>query len=359
MKKLLAVIALLLVTAASWASSDGIEVWGKVRKANDGQYYLTMYKNCPVQVTARFHFQYRGGGISQNYDLFMADSIAELHDPVPVEKAVRKVVIEDLYYTATNAEGEPYTTSDPDDPQLNILLLDLFDIYSDIVWSANSRQWPYYSHRHAPSGHRTKLISEADDLDLKELDSDDLLLGIAAVAVAGFGMGIMASQYWDVEDSRYPYFSISPQVQYFFDSEYMRDVFQFKYRFGNKGGWSLFADFGMTQGLADKNGQYRKIQEMNIAGIEERIVYKEQIAFDSGFTWSIGAGLDIGNFSLSINGKPAFYTNDDNFCAAQLGYDFQISDHIGIGLKAGAAVLSYKGKHYLDYPANLGVFWRF
>lgn len=338
MKKSFAAVVLLLVTAVSWASVGDIEVWGRVRKADDGQYYLTMYKNCPVQVTARFHFKYKGGGVSQDFDLFMADSIAELHDPVPVERAVRKVVIEDLYYTATNAEGEPYTTGDPSDPHLNILLLDLFDIYSDVLWSANSHRLSHYSHAHAPSGHMTELVSEADDLDLKELDSDDLLLGIAAVAAAGFGMGAIVSQYWNVADPRYPCFSVSPQVQYFFDSGYMRDVFQFKYRFGNKGGWSLFADFGMTDGMNGADGR---------------------IAFDGGFTWSIGAGLDLGNFSLSINGKPAFHRNDDNFCAAQLGYDFQFSDHMGIGLKAGAAVLSYKDGYYLDYPANLGVFWRF
>lgn len=335
MKRTVAIIVSMLMTAVSWASSGNLEVWGEVRKADDGKYYLTMYKNFPAEVTARFHFKYKGGGLSENYDLYMADSIAELHDPVPVEKAVKKVIIEDLFYTATDAQGARYTTDNPNDPMLNSLLYDLFDIYTDVFWFDNLHRAAYYDGRHLPD-HLKKWRPDADDIDLKELDSDDLLLGIAAVAAAGIGMGVIVSDYWNVADSRYPYFSIDPQIQYFFDSGYMRDVIRFKYRFGNKGGWNLFADLGGTNGTANEYGM-----------------------FDGGFTWSIGAGLDLGNFSMTLNGKPAFYANDDNFCAAQLGYDFQIADHFGIGLKAGAAVLSYDGEYYLDYPVNLGLFWRF
>lgn len=341
MKKTLALLALMLSSLISFASNSRIEVWGEVNEAEDGNYYLTMYKNCPAEVTARFHFKYKGGGVSENYDLFMADSIAELHDPVPVERAVKKVVIEDVFYSVQDAEGQKYTTQDPDDPELGLLLYDLFDIYTDLFWFDNYHRAAYYDHRPAPEPSRVvngrhKWTPKADDIDLEKLDSDDLILGIAAVTVAGIGMGLMVSEYWDVEDPRYPYFSISPQAQFFCESGYLRDVLQLKFRFGKKGGWSLFGDFGATNGTVNERGM-----------------------FDSGFTWSVGAGLDLGNFSMSLSGKPAFYSHDDNFLAAQLGYDFQLTDCFGFDLKAGASVLAYDGENFLDYPINLGVFWRF
>ena len=38
---------------------SNIMVWGEVVTADDGYDYLTMYKNCPAEVTAQFHFKYK------------------------------------------------------------------------------------------------------------------------------------------------------------------------------------------------------------------------------------------------------------------------------------------------------------
>ena len=59
-------IVIMLALMLPFATMDGkkkekqnIMVWGEVRTAQDGLDYLTMYKNCPAQVTAQFHCLYR------------------------------------------------------------------------------------------------------------------------------------------------------------------------------------------------------------------------------------------------------------------------------------------------------------
>ena len=354
---------LMTVVGASAYRNTNIKVWGEVDLADDGQYYLTMYKNCPATVVAHFHFKYRGGGTSQDYDLFMADSVAVLHDPVPVDRAVRKVVVEDVFYSTPDGKGGVYKTDDPNDPILEIFMVDLFDLHHDIFWFDGPYRASYYD-RWSYEGpeplsvnrivNREKQADDIDlpeslsvnrianrekqddDIDLTKLDEKYLLLGIAAVTGLGVVMGIGVSRNWDVPDNRYPYFSFSPQVQYFFDSGMVRDVMQFKYRFGNRGGWSLFGDIGATTGTLE-------VPEV----------------FDSGFTWSIGAGLDLGDFSMTLSGKPAIYDHVNNFLAFQLGYDIPITRHFGIDLHGGACLLSYMDEYYLDFPLSLGLIWRY
>lgn len=343
MKRILMLIAMLMsVLGASAYRNTNIKVWGEVGRADDGKYYLTMYKNCPATVVARFHFKYKGGGTSQDYDLFMADSVAVLHDPVPVDRAVRKVVINDVFYSTPDGKGGVYKTDDPNDPILEMLMVDLFDLYHDIFWfdglyrASYYDRWSYGGPEPLPVNGLVNREKLADDIDLTRLDDEDLLMGIAAVAGLGVMMGSVVSKYWDVPDNRYPYFSISPQVQYFLDSGMVRDVMQFKYRFGNRGGWSLFGDIGATTGTLDEPGM-----------------------FDRGFTWSMGAGLDLGDFSMSLSGKPAIRDHGNNFLAFQLGYDIPVTRHFGIDLHGGVSVLGYMDEYFLDFPLSLGLIWRY
>lgn len=50
--------------------------------------YLTMYRNSPAEITAQFHFIYKDKSKSVMYDLFMPDTVAELHNPVPATPQV-------------------------------------------------------------------------------------------------------------------------------------------------------------------------------------------------------------------------------------------------------------------------------
>ena len=104
-------------------------VWGEVRTAEDGSDYLTMYKNSPAEVTAQFHFVYTDKTKSVMYDLFMPDTVAQVNDPAPVEKPVKEVVVDNIVYSTVDTEGKKYSTSDPDDPVLAMLLIDMFDFY--------------------------------------------------------------------------------------------------------------------------------------------------------------------------------------------------------------------------------------
>lgn len=347
MKRFILFFAVLMtVVGASAYKDSNIKVWGEVTQQQDGQYYLTMYKNCPAQVTARFHFKYKGGGVSQDYDLFMADTVAVLHDPVPVEREVRKVVVEEIIYSACQADGERYYTDNPNDRHLIVLLANSFDLLHDVFWFNDmyrasyydGRYYPGFSPQRPPQGHffDDRFDLPDNDIDLTELDDNALLLMAGAVVAAGIGMGAVVSKYWNVPDNRYPYFSITPQVQYFIDSGLLRNVMQFKYRFGNKGGCNVYADLGYASGTMNEKGM-----------------------FDPGVTCSFGAGLDLGNFSMSLGGKPAVNRHGENFLAFQLGYDAQLTSNFGLDLKAGAAVLGYKDEYYLDYPISVGLFWRF
>jgi hypothetical protein len=322
---------------------QNIMVWGEVVTAADSLDYLTMYKNCPAEVTAQFHFLYQDNSKSDMYDLFMPDTVAQVNDPAPVEKPVKEVVVDNIVYSAVDSDGKKYSTSDPDDPMLAYLLVDMFDLYHDIFWFDAIHRAHYYHDRNydrwTPNTSRYRQThgrSSAPDINLDKVDDAALLIGAAAVAVASTGMLIAVVKNWDKPDDRFPYFSLSPQVQFFTQSGTMRDVLQLKCRFGNYGGFSILADLGYTTGsLNDDN------------------------LFDPGFTWSLGAGLDIGAFSLSFRGKPATRLHSENFFNCELGYDIFLTKNLAVDLKGGVALIDHDSELYWDIPVSVGLLWKF
>ena len=322
-------------------------VWGEVVTASDGQDYLTMYKNSPAEVTAQFHFVYKDKTKSVMYDLYMPDTVAELHDPVPVEKPVKEVVVDNIVYSTIDAEGKKYSTTDPDDPVLAMLLVDLFDFYHDLFWFDVAHRAHYYHNRRydnwTPSNssrynntHSSPKRSKSPDVDLSKVDDDALLIGAAAVAVASAGMIVAVVKNWDEPDDRFPYVSVSPQAQIFTQTGVIRDVVEFKCRLGNRGGISLMGDLGYATGSLFEKGR-----------------------FDPGFTWSLGAGLDIGAFSMSFRAKPAILEHRENFISCQLGYDIFMTRNLALDLRAGAAITDYQGELYWDVPVSVGLLWKF
>lgn len=348
---LMAVMLPLTAVYGKKKDKSNIMVWGEVVTADDGLDYLTMYKNCPAEVTAQFHFVYKDKSKSVMYDLFMPDTVAELHDPVPVDKPVKEVIVDNIVYSTLDAEGKKYSTSDPDDPVLAMLLVDLFDFYHDLFWYDVAHRARYYDGRHydnwTPSNssrynktHSSSSRPKNSDLDLTKVDDDALLIGAAAVAVASAGMIIGVVKNWDVPDDRFPYFSVSPQFQIFTQTGNIRDVLQMKCRLGNRGGISLMGDLGYTTGSLFEQG-----------------------VFEPGFTWSLGAGLDIGAFSLSFHGKPATRNHHENFFTCQLGYDIFLSKNLALDLSGGAGIFEHTegdvSQLYWDFPISLGILWKF
>ena len=346
MKKYLVLLMVLLLPMATMQGKkkekQNIMVWGEVTTADDGRDYLTMYKNCPAEVTAQFHFVYKDKSKSIMYDLFMPDTVSQVHDPVPVEKPVKEVVVENIIYSTLDAEGKKYSTSDPDDPILAMLLVDLFDFYHDLFWFDVVHRAHYYNGRHyddwTPSSSRYNNThhTKAPDINLDKLDDTALLIGAAAVAVASAGMLVTVVKEWNVYDDRFPYFSISPQIQYFPNTGNLRDVVQLKYRAGNYGGFSFLCDLGYTAG---------SLNEPNM--------------FDPGFTWSLGVGLDVGAFSLSFKGKAGAHRHSENFLTCQAVYDISVTDNFALELGAGVGVMEYDGNLYGDVPISLGLLWKF
>lgn len=344
---LMLVIMLPFATVDAKKNKQNMLVWGEVVTADDGNGYLTMYKNSPAEITAQFHFVYKDKSKSVMYDLFMPDTVAELHDPVPVDKPVKEVVIDNIVYSARDAEGKKYSTSDPDDPVLAMLLVDLFDFYHDLFWFDVAHRARYYDGRHydnwTPSNssrysktHPSTKTSKSPNVDLSKVDDDALLIGAAAVAVASAGMIVGVVKNWNVADDRFPYVSVSPQFQLFTQTGVIRDVVEFKCRLGNRGGVSLMGDLGYATGSLFEKGMY-----------------------DPGFTWSLGAGLDIGAFSLSFRAKPAIFDHRENFVSCQLGYDIFLTQNFGLDLRAGASITDYQGDLYWDVPTSVGIFWKF
>ena len=349
MKKLLILlIAVTLPLTAMYGKKkekSNIMVWGEVQTAQDGLDYLTMYKNCPAEITAQFHFVYKDKTKSEMYDLFMPDTVAQVDDPVPVDKPVKEVVVDKVVYSAVQQDGQVYRTEDPDDPVLAMLLVDLFDFYHDLFWFDVTHRARYYDGRHYDNwtpnsnlsrSHNANNKTKSPDINLNKVDDDALLIGAAAVAVASAGMIVAVAKNWDKPDDRFPYFSISPQVQYFTQSGTMRDVLQMKCRFGNYGGISALADLGYCTGS-----------------------WNEDNLFDPGFTWSLGVGLDIGAFSMSFRGKPATHRHSENFFNCQLGYDIFLTKDLAVDLSAGAGILAHENELYWDIPVSVGLLWKF
>lgn len=324
-------------------------VWGEVQTAADGNDYLTMYKNSPAEVTAQFHFEYTDKTQSVMYDLFMPDTVAQVNDPAPVEKPVKEVVVDNIVYSTVDTEGNKYSTSDPDDPVLALLLIDMFDLYHDLFWFDVTHRAYYYHDRHydnwshsssssryrnTPNSRRSK----PSDVKMDKVDDAALIIGVATVAVASAGMIVAVADKWKVKDDRFPYFSISPQVQYFPVSGNLRNVMQMKLRVGNYGGLSFLGDFGYTAG---------SLNEPNL--------------FNAGPTWSLGFGLDLGAFSLSFRGKPSSYRYSENFVTCQAAYDIFLGKkkNIAIDMSAGLGLMTHDNTLYGDIPVSLGVLWKF
>jgi len=354
MKKLLLLmftIVLPLATVDAKKNKQNMLVWGEVVEADDGNGYLTMYKNSPAEITAQFHFIYKDKSKSVMYDLFMPDTVAELYDPVPVDKPVKEVVVDNIVYSARDAEGKRYSTSDPDDPVLAMLLVDLFDFYHDLFWYDVAHRARYYDGRHydnwTPSNSSRYSKSnygssrpKASDLDLSKVDDETLLVGAVAVAAASAGMIVGVVRNWNVPDDRFPYVSLTPQMQFFTQTGNMRDVMQFKCRLGNRGGISLMGDLGYTTGSLFEQG-----------------------LFNPGFTWSLGAGLDLGAFSLSFHIKPAIGLHSENFFTCQLGYDIFLTKNLAFDISGGAGVFEHTegdvSQLYWDFPVSVGILWKF
>lgn len=338
---ILAVLLPFTVINSKKNEKQNIMVWGVVQTAQDGKDYLTMYKNCPAEVTAQFHFLYRDKTKSVMYEIIMSDTVAELRDPVPVDKPVKEVVVDNIIYSTLDAEGKRYSTKDPDDPVLAMLLVDLFDLYHDIFWFDAMHRAHYYNNRkydnwNPKNGRHDKPHTKSPDLDLDKLDDTALLIGVAAVAAASAGMIWAVTENWDKPDDRFPYLSVSPQVQYYFQSGNVRDVIQIKYRFGNYGGFSLMGDLGCCSGSLN-----------------------HQNLFDRRFTWSVGTGLDLGEFSLSFHYKPSTGYHVENFLNCQLGYDIYVTKDLAIDLRAGVGFFEHDDDYYADIPMSVGLLWKF
>lgn len=323
---------------------QNIQVWGEVKTGEDGFDYLTMYKNCPAEVTAQFHFVYYDDTESIIYDLVMPDSVAEVHDPDPVEKPVDAVVLDKIIYSTVQDDGEVYRTDDPDDPVLTMLLVDLFDFYHDLFWFDVTHRAQYYANKKydnwEPSTNRREVQRQSkkksSDLDLDKLDDTALLIGAAAVTVASIGMLFAVADNMDVEDERFPYFSISPQIQYHFQTGMIREVAQLKMRVGEYGGFSFMADLGRSSGSVN---------------------YPEIIK--PGFTCSVGAGLDLGAFSLAFHFEPFFQSESDYLLSCQLGYDIFVSKHFAVDVRSGVGIFNYNDDLYAEVPLSVGLLWKF
>ena len=159
---------------------------------------------------------------------------------------------------------------------------------------------------------------------------------MAAVAAASAGMIWAVAENWDKPDDRFPYLSVSPQVQYYFQSGNVRDVIQIKYRFGNYGGFSLMGDLGCCSGSLN-----------------------HQDLFDRRFTWSVGTGLDLGAFSFSFHYKPSTGYHVENFLNCQLGYDIYVTKDLAIDLRAGVGFFEHDDDYYADIPMSVGLLWKF
>ena len=173
--------------------------------------------------------------------------------------------------------------------------------------------------------------------DLYPLEDKGLLVGMAATAIgAGAAMGVAASRNWNVADSRFPYFALGIGTEYFPTLYEWRNVAQFKYRFGGKGGFSLIGDAGIAS--------FPRSWERDIIP-----------------TFSLGAGLDYGALSFSLRYKPAVGQSYDTFLAGRIGYDWWISDGFALDFHAGFGVGGYGREglfDYYDFPFGFGLLFR-
>lgn len=344
---LLLVLLPICMDAAPAKQSQNLKVWGDVQLADDGNLYLTLYKNNPAEADVTFHFTYNNDTKSDQYHIIMPDTIAVMVDSVPLEQNVKNVNIDKVVWRVQKNDygvRTTYETENGDDPLLARVMVDLFDAYSDIFfWGLAENHASYYRNhgakmpaQHAAPDHSTRANStspfkQGDLLNMESVDDLGLVLGITAVAAASVGMGILVHDAWNTDDDRFPYVSLTPKVQYSPNTGTLRNVIETRTRFGRKGGWSLRADMGYTTGSM----------------IED--------CFDPGFTYSIGAGLDLGNFSTTFQFKPKTHKYSENFTNFVLGYNINLSRHFALDLNAGVGLFDYEDEIYCDFPLSMGL----
>lgn len=344
---LLLVLLPICMDAAPDKQSQNLKVWGDVQLADDGDFYLTLYKNNPAEADVLFHFAYSNDTKSDQYHIVMPDTVAALTDPEPVGMAVKEVVIDKVIWRVQKNDygiRTTYETENGDDPLLAKVMVDLFDAYSDIFfWGLADNHASYYrNHKmelpathtapdHSAGSHSTSPFKQENPLNMESVDDLGLVLGITAVAAASIGMGMMVREAWNTPDDMFPYVSLAPKLQFSPRTGTLRNVVETKCRFGNKGGWSLRADMGYTTGS----------------------LYED--CFNTGFTYSLGIGLELGAFSTSFQFKPQTFRHDENFTNFLLGYDINLSRYVAIDLSAGVGLFTFDDELYYDIPFSVGM----
>lgn len=344
---LLLVLLPICMDAAPAKQGQNLKVWGDVQLADDGNLYLTLYKNNPAQADVTFHFTYNNDTKSDQYHIIMPDTVAVMVDSVPLEQGVINVNIDKVVWRVEKNDygiRTTYETENGDDPLLAKVMVDLFDAYSDIFfWGLAENHASYYRNHgatmpsqhsvpnHSTGSHSTSPFKPENPLNMESVDDLGLVLGITAVAAATVGMGLMVHDAWKVDDDRYPYVALTPKIQYSPRTGTLRNTVETKCRFGQRGGWSLRADMGYTTGSMNEG------------------------CFDAGFTYSIGAGLELGNFSTSVQIKPQTHRYDENFSNFLLGYDIDLSRHVALDLNAGVGLFTFDDEIYCDFPFSMGL----
>lgn len=344
-------LVLLPICADAAPAKQNLKVWGDVQLADDGNLYLTLYKNNPAEADVTFHFTYRDDTKSDQYHIIMPDTVAALTDSVPVELTVANVNIDKVVWRVRKNEfgiNTTYETENGDDPLLARVMVDLFDAYSDIFfWGLADNHASYYrNHKvklpathtapdHSAGSHSTSPFKQESLLDMESVDDLGLVLGITAVAAATVGMGVMVHNAWNTPDDLFPYVSVAPKIQVSPRTGTFRNVVETKCRFGNKGGWSLRADMGYTTGSLNED------------------------CFNSGFTYSLGIGLELGSFSTLFQFKPQTYRYDENFSNFLLGYDINLSKNVALDLNAGVGLFTFDDEIYCDFPFSMGLLVKF
>ena len=182
-------------------------------------------------------------------------------------------------------------------------------------------------------------------------EDDDILAGMAVGAVTlTAAMTALVVKNWDFPDARFPYWSLGWNSEYLTGLNQWRNTLQGKARFGNLGGISLIADIGVASPME------RSFRE-----------------FDNPdhLTWSIGAGLDYGGLGFSIRYKAGASSDSvspvkdsyDTFLIATIGYDWWVSDHLGINVHTGFGLsgnVNYDGlMDNFEYPIGFGLLYKF
>lgn len=151
MKKsfILLLLVLLPICMDAAPAKQNLKVWGDVQLADDGDFYLTLYKNNPAEADVLFHFAYSNDTKSDQYHIVMPDTVSEMLVSVPVDANVNNVNIDKIVWRVQKNDygiRTTYETENGDDPLLAKVMADLFDLYSDIFyWGLTENHASYYS----------------------------------------------------------------------------------------------------------------------------------------------------------------------------------------------------------------------